>query len=106
MNLLVLVGVVVASVLALAIVVRLGIAWDRAARAEILRQLADGEWHYGRDLVQASGGALSRGSVYVHLMRMEDEGLVESHEFVELSLLPPYRTPRRVYRAALVRRPG
>lgn len=33
---------------------------------------------YGLDLVRASNGRLGRGTVYIHLGRLEEEGLVES----------------------------
>lgn len=61
----------------------------------ILELLADGE-QYGLALVDASGGALKRGTVYVTLSRMEAQGLVTSrHEDA-----PPTQggMPRRLYR--------
>ena len=48
------------------------------ARAEVIRQLSDGEWHRGLDMVKASNGLLRRGTVYVHLTDLEDKGLIES----------------------------
>ncbi|MFI4869433.1 MAG: PadR family transcriptional regulator [Steroidobacterales bacterium] len=33
---------------------------------------------YGLELVEASGGALKRGTVYVTLSRMEDKGFIKS----------------------------
>lgn len=35
---------------------------------------------YGLQLVKLSEGRLGRGTVYVHLSRLEDEGLVSSRE--------------------------
>lgn len=35
---------------------------------------------YGLELVEASGGALKRGSVYVILARMEEKGFVDSRQ--------------------------
>ncbi len=50
---------------------------SKAARQEILRLLSDTGEMYGLDMVKASEH-LKRGSIYVHLNRMEDEGLVSS----------------------------
>ncbi len=61
----------------------------------ILELLADGE-QYGLALVDASGSALKRGTVYVTLSRMEAQGLVTSrHEEA-----PAHQggMPRRLYR--------
>ena len=61
----------------------------------ILELLGDGE-RYGLALVEASAGALKRGTVYVTLSRMEAQGLVTSwHEEA-----PPHQggLPRRLYR--------
>lgn len=44
----------------------------------ILSLLADGGSSYGLQLVQASGGRLKRGGIYVTLGRMEEKGLVSS----------------------------
>ena len=51
---------------------------------------------YGLQLVERSGGALKRGTVYVTLGRMEAKGLVRSEE----QPLPPgaIGLPRRIYR--------
>jgi DNA-binding PadR family transcriptional regulator len=52
----------------------------RLAKSEhlILTLLASRGPCYGLELVQASGGRLKRGGVYVTLGRMEDKGLVTS----------------------------
>jgi len=51
---------------------------------------------YGLLLVERSGGALKRGTVYVTLGRMEARGLVES---AQEPLLPgSIGLPRRIYR--------
>ena len=61
----------------------------------ILELLAGGP-KYGLELVEASDGALKRGTVYVTLGRMETKGLVAS----EQEPLAPgaIGLPRRVYR--------
>lgn len=46
------------------------------ARDTILELLTEHGPLYGLDLVRLSKGALRRGTVYVHLSRLEDEGLV------------------------------
>lgn len=80
----------------------------RAARAEIMRMLADGQWHHGFDLVAASQrwrrsfflpleGAIDRTTIYIHLAVLEKRGLVESR------FEPPAREghlPRRLYRVS------
>lgn len=48
---------------------------------------------YGLDLVQASGGRIKRGSVYVTLGRMEQKGFVTSM----LDGRPGEGPPRRLY---------
>lgn len=62
----------------------------------ILELLASEGPMYGLQLVEHSGGALKRGTVYVTLGRMEAKGLVESQQ----ESLPPgaIGLPRRVYR--------
>lgn len=56
----------------------------------ILEMLMSGE-RYGLDLVKASKGRLKRGTIYITLGRMEDEGLV-------LSRLAADLIPRRLYK--------
>lgn len=51
---------------------------------------------YGLELVEASSGALKRGSVYVILARMEEKGFVESRQE---SPQKASGAPRRLYRA-------
>ena len=62
----------------------------------ILEMLASAGAMYGLQLVEQSGGALKRGTVYVTLGRMEAKGLVES----EQEPLAPgaIGLPRRIYR--------
>ena len=62
----------------------------------ILEMLTGGGPMFGLQLVDQSGGALKRGTVYVTLGRMEAKGLVES----EQEPLPPgaIGLPRRIYR--------
>jgi PadR family transcriptional regulator len=61
----------------------------------ILELLADGP-KYGLELVEASGGALKRGTVYVTLGRMEAKGFVESEQ--EAARSGAIGLPRRIYR--------
>ena len=52
---------------------------------------------YGLELVDASGGRLKRGSIYVTLSRMESKGFVESWQ--EERAAGGIGLPRRIYRA-------
>lgn len=52
---------------------------------------------YGLELVDASHGALKRGSVYVTLARMEEKGFIESRQ--EERTPGTSGLPRRLYRA-------
>ena len=60
-------------------------------------ELLRGRERYGLELVDASRGALKRGSIYVILARMEEKGFVESRQEER----PPGASglPRRLYRA-------
>ena len=64
--------------------------------ALLMDLLRDSE-RYGLELVEASGGTLKRGSVYVILTRMEEKGFIVSHQEER----PPGASglPRRLYRA-------
>jgi DNA-binding PadR family transcriptional regulator len=62
----------------------------------LVMDLLRGSERYGLELVEASGGALKRGSVYVTLARMEEKGFIESRqEERERGASGP---PRRLYR--------
>jgi DNA-binding PadR family transcriptional regulator len=52
---------------------------------------------FGLELVEASGGRLKRGTVYVTLGRMQDKGYVESR--LEDRHPGAIGLPRRLYRA-------
>jgi len=52
---------------------------------------------YGLELVDASDGALKRGSIYVTLARMEEKGFVESWQ--EDRAPGASGPPRRLYKA-------
>lgn len=52
---------------------------------------------YGLELVDASNGALKRGSIYVILTRMEEKGFVDSWQ--EEKPAGESGIPRRLYRA-------
>jgi PadR family transcriptional regulator, regulatory protein PadR len=63
----------------------------------LVMELLRGRERYGLELVDASRGALKRGSVYVTLARMEDKGFVDSRQ--EERLQGTSGLPRRLYRA-------
>jgi PadR family transcriptional regulator, regulatory protein PadR len=63
----------------------------------LVMELLRGRERYGLELVDASGGALKRGSVYVTLARMEEKGFVESRQ--EDRVQGTSGLPRRLYRA-------
>lgn len=63
----------------------------------ITMELLRGRERYGLELVDASGGALKRGSVYVILARMEEKGFVDSWQ--EERAQGASGLPRRLYRA-------
>ena len=48
----------------------------------LVMELLRGRERYGLELVDASGGSLKRGSVYVILARMEEKGFVDSRQEV------------------------
>ena len=52
---------------------------------------------FGLEMVEASGGELKRGTIYVTLQRMGDKGYIESRE--EPRELPEIGIPRRKYSA-------
>jgi DNA-binding PadR family transcriptional regulator len=66
----------------------------------ILELLASEGPMFGLQLVEQSGGALKRGTVYVTLGRMEAKDLVESQQ----EPLPPggIGLPRRIYRPTVL----
>jgi DNA-binding PadR family transcriptional regulator len=63
----------------------------------LVMELLRGCERYGLDLVDASGGSLKRGSVYVILARMEEKGFVDSRH--EERGPGASGLPRRLYRA-------
>jgi PadR family transcriptional regulator PadR len=63
----------------------------------LVMELLRGRERYGLELVDASGGALKRGTVYVILARMEEKGFVDSRQ--EERAHGASGPPRRVYRA-------
>jgi DNA-binding PadR family transcriptional regulator len=67
-----------------------------SAESLVLELLGSGR-RYGLELVDASGGKLKRGSVYVTLSRMEAKGFVESWQ--EDRVAGAIGLPRRLYRA-------
>ena len=65
----------------------------------VLELLTAGGELYGLQMVDASRGALKRGTIYVTLSRMETKGYVESR-LDEAAL--SHRPPRRVYRITML----
>jgi DNA-binding PadR family transcriptional regulator len=65
----------------------------------LVMELLRGGERYGLELVDASGGALKRGSVYVILARMEVKGFIESRQ--EERAEGAGGLPRRLYRATV-----
>ena len=63
----------------------------------LVMELLRGAERYGLELVDASGGALKRGSVYVILARMEEKGFIDSRQ--EEREPRASGLPRRLYRA-------
>jgi DNA-binding PadR family transcriptional regulator len=63
----------------------------------LVMELLHGVERYGLELVEASGGALKRGSVYVILARMEEKGFIESRR--EERAHRASGLPRPLYRA-------
>jgi PadR family transcriptional regulator PadR len=63
----------------------------------LVMELLRGRERYGLELVDASAGALKRGSVYVTLARMEEKGFVDSRQ--EERVEGATGLPRRLYRA-------
>jgi DNA-binding PadR family transcriptional regulator len=63
----------------------------------LLLDLLEDRERFGLELVQASGGSIKRGSVYVLLARMEAKGFVDSRQ--EERQAGAIGLPRRLYRA-------
>ena len=63
----------------------------------LLLDLLEHRERFGLELVDASGGSIKRGSVYVLLARMEAKGFVESRQ--EARQPGAIGLPRRLYRA-------
>jgi DNA-binding PadR family transcriptional regulator len=63
----------------------------------LVMDLLRGRERYGLELVDASSGALKRGSVYVILARMEEKGFIDSRQ--EERTPGTSGLPRRLYRA-------
>jgi PadR family transcriptional regulator len=62
----------------------------------ILELLMSGGPQFGLQLVEAAGGRLKRGTVYVTLGRMEEKGYLESEQ--EARVPGAIGLPRRIYR--------
>jgi DNA-binding PadR family transcriptional regulator len=59
--------------------------------------LAKGGELFGLEMVEASGGSLKRGTIYVTLHRMKEKGFVDSK--LEPRCPPQIGIPRRIYSA-------
>jgi DNA-binding PadR family transcriptional regulator len=68
-----------------------------SATEALVLDLLSGRECFGLELVDASAGALKRGSVYVTLGRMEAKGFVQSRQVERPA--GAIGLPRRVYRA-------
>ena len=66
-----------------------------AKESEVLRHLVIGGEMYGLQIVDASGGSVGRGTVYVTLARLQDKGFVDTRQEAQ----PPGASglPRRLY---------
>jgi PadR family transcriptional regulator PadR len=53
---------------------------------------------YGLELIEESGGALKRGTIYVTLQRMQEKDLIYSWQ--EQRTAPDVGIPRRLYRVS------
>lgn len=53
---------------------------DHAAEQTIIDLMSaePGAWWRATDLLRTSGGRLARGTIFVHLMRLEERGIVQS----------------------------
>ena len=58
--------------------------------------IASGRELFGLEMVEASNGALKRGTIYVTLQRMHEKGLVDSEP--EPRTAPEIGIPRRLYK--------
>jgi DNA-binding PadR family transcriptional regulator len=67
-----------------------------SATERLILELLAGREMFGLQLVEQSGGALKRGTVYVTLGRMQDKGYVES--WAEPQAPGAIGLPRRLYR--------
>ena len=67
-----------------------------SATERLIVELLAGNEMFGLQLVEQSGGALKRGTVYVTLGRMRDKGFVESR--TEKQAPAAIGLPRRLYR--------
>jgi DNA-binding PadR family transcriptional regulator len=81
--------------------------WDAGQQEKrelfILKHLVDYRDAYGHELVSYSRGLLKRGTVYITLGMMEQEGLLDSRE-EELEPRFVGQLPRRVYRITAIGR--
>ena len=68
---------------------------SRKERAILEMLIVSGRDLYGLEMVEASGGDLKRGTIYVTLQRMEEKGFVNSKP--EPRTAPEIGIPRRLY---------
>jgi PadR family transcriptional regulator PadR len=66
-----------------------------SATESLILDLLDAGEKFGLELIEASGGSLKRGTIYVTLSRMETKGFVESRQ--EERPAGAIGLPRRLY---------
>jgi PadR family transcriptional regulator PadR len=67
-----------------------------SATESLILDLLDSGERFGLELIEASGGHLKRGTIYVTLARMETKGFVESRQ--EERAPAAIGLPRRLYK--------
>jgi DNA-binding PadR family transcriptional regulator len=67
-----------------------------SATESLILDLLDSGERFGLELIEASGGQLTRGTIYVTLARMETKGFVESRQ--EERAPAAIGLPRRLYK--------
>ena len=92
----VLIGLIVIAVVAISRLVSLSVAAEEDRRQRIINLLKQHQELYGHQIINLDPKAGKRGTIYVTLGRMEEEGLLTSRE--EPGPLPdPEMIPRRLY---------
>lgn len=66
---------------------------------KVLAHLNDGQWHYGQEIITATG--VASGTVHPILNRLHDRGQLESRREQPDDYQSARRSPRRYYRVNL-----